>query len=103
MGRNGEPLLGYGAAIVFPIIFIYEYFSIITSIEIMDNGLKVTYPIGKKIIPFSDITDIRIEDTFLKGQRHPEIWVVAKKTYKLRQLGIGPNMLYKTLHNAVKL
>lgn len=106
VGKDGNPLLGYGAMSVLVVFIIYEYLVTATGIQITSNGCLITYPFIKRNISFVDIKDVVISDEFNKGNRIPEVWVItnsAKKPFKLKQLGADSNVIYKALRKAAKL
>jgi len=105
VGTNDNPLLGYGAMSVLVIFIIYEYFVTATGIRLANNSFEITYPVAKRNIPLSGIEDIQITDEFHKGNRIPEVWVIskmAKKPFKLKQLGVDSNILYNVLRKATR-
>lgn len=100
LGKNGNPLLGYGAMSVLVVFIMYEYLVTATGVQVTGNSIKVSYPFTKRNIPLNDIEDIVIADEFHKGNRIPEVWIIAKnakKPFKLKQLGADSNLVYKTL------
>lgn len=106
LGKNGNPLLGYGAMSVLVIFIIYEYIATATGVQVTGNSINVAYPFTKKTILLKDIKDIVIADEFHKGNRIPEVWIIAKNTkkiFKLKQLGADSIVVYKTLKRAAKL
>lgn len=106
VGKNGNPLLGYGAMSVLVGFIIYEYLVTAAGVKITGNSIKVSYPFTKRNIPLDDIEDVVIADEFHKGNRIPEVWIItknAKKPFKLKQLGADSNLLYKTLKRAARL
>jgi hypothetical protein len=105
LGANENPILGYGAMSVLVVFIIYEYAVTATGIKIANNSLEISYPAGKKIISFSDITDIQMKDTFQNGIRIPEVWVISKNSqrpFKLKQLGVDSNLLFAVLRKATQ-
>ncbi len=106
IGTNDYPILGYGIMSILVVIVIHGYAVTATGIEIQNGALEISRPIGKKVILFSDITDIRISDTCAKGICVPEVWIISCKSNKpviLRQFGADANMLFTALRKAVRL
>lgn len=107
IGIGGDYPLGYGViGVLVVFIIIYEYFVTATGIEITSDGFLVTYPFIKRKIQFVEIEDVVIIDEFHQGKRMPEVWVITKNTkkpFKLKELGVGSNILYKALKQAAKL
>ncbi len=106
VGKNGDPLLGYGAMSVLVIFIIYEYMATAIGVQITGNIINVVYPFSNKNIPLKDIQDVVLADEFDKGNRIPEVWIItksAKKPFKLKQLGADSNLVYKTLKRAANL
>ncbi len=106
VGKNGNPLLGYGVMSVLVVFIIYEYLATATGVQITSNSINVLYPFAKRNIPLKNIHDVVIADEFSKGNRIPEVWVItkdAKEPFKLKQLGADSNIVYKTLKRAVNL
>ncbi|WP_321493926.1 hypothetical protein [uncultured Desulfobacter sp.] len=81
----------------------HEYLATAYRIDVMDCGLLIAYPANKRTIAYSDISSIKMPDSFQKGARHPEVWVIVqndRKPYKLKQLGVDANTLFLTLKKA---
>ena len=106
VGKNGDPLLGYGAMSVLVLFIIYEYMATAIGVQITGNIINVVYPFTNKNIPLKDIQDVVLADEFDKGNRIPEVWIItksAKKPFKWKQLGADSNLVYKTLKRAANL
>lgn len=106
VGADGNPLLGYGAMSVLVIFIVYEYLVTATGIDIGSNNVEIIYPFTKRDVLFNDIEDILVADSFYKGNRIPEVWIVSKKVkkpFKLKQIGADANVIYKALRMAVNL
>ena len=106
IGKNGSSLLGYGAMCVLVTFIIYEYLVTATGIQITSKSFLVAYPLTRTNVPFADITDIVIADEFQRGNRIPEVWIIArnaKKPFKLKQFGADSNIIYKILRQSAKL
>ena len=106
LGADDSPILGYGGAGILVTVIVWEYLVTVTGVEIINQSLKISFPIGEKSVAFADITNIRMSDTFVKGNRQPEVWVETKskkKPYKLKQLGVDANVLFSVLCNAIKI
>ncbi len=105
VGANENPILGYGAMSVLAVFIIYEYVVTATEIKVSNDAFEIVYPVGKRIIKFSDVTDIQITDEFHKGNRIPEVWIISnksKKPFKLKQLGVDSNILLAVLRKAIQ-
>ena len=106
VASDGKPLLGYGAMSLIVAFMIYEYIVTATGIRIGDDSFEITYPLGKRVVQFSDLADIQIADEFHKGNRFPEVWVISKRSqrpFKLKKLGVDSNVLLAVLRNASSL
>lgn len=106
VGRHSNPWFGYIGMGILVIIILYEYLATAYRLDLIDNGLLIVYPTSKKTIAYSDISSIKMADTFQKGARFPEVWVTVKngsKPYKLKQLGVDANSLFITLKKAKEL
>jgi len=106
VGSNGNPVLGYGGMGALIVIIIHEYVASATGVIIANGCFEITYPFTSRNVPFADIEDIRIVDTFNKGNRISQVWIVskkAKKPFKLTGLGADSIVLYQTLRNAAKV
>lgn len=106
VGAEGSPLLGYGAMGLLVMFIIYEYMVTATGVEIAKSSFMISYPFTKRKVQFSDVKDILIADEFHKGNRAPEVWLISKNTskpFKLKQIGVDSNVLYKRLRKAINL
>ena len=103
VGKTSSPWLGYAGMGVLVSVIAYEYLATVYRIDVEDNGLLLAYPTGTKRVAYSDISRIEMADTFQKGSRIPEVWVIVKnvkKPYKLKQLGVDASYLLITLKKA---
>lgn len=106
LGANGNPLLGYGGMSAAVIFITCQYLMTAARINLTNNALEIIYPINKKNVHFSEIKSIKIIDKFRDGSRIPEIWIISKKSkspFKLKELGVDSNVLYKALRRAAKI
>ncbi len=104
-GTNGNPVLGYGVMGVLVVLVIYEYAVSAIGITIKSDSFEISYPLGKRSIPFTDIIDIELADRFFRGSRLPEVRLTtnhSKKAIKLRQLGVGSIILISELRKALQ-
>lgn len=105
VGANENPILGYGAMSALVVFIVYEYVVTATEIKVSNDAFEIAYPVGKRIIKFSDVTDIQITDEFHQGNRIPEVWIISnksKKPFKLKQLGVDSNILLAVLRKAIQ-
>ncbi|WP_160153568.1 hypothetical protein [Microbulbifer sp. ALW1] len=106
VGKDGSPILSYGAISVLVVFIIYEYLATTTGVQVTTNSIIVAYPFTTRKVLFTDIDDIVIADEYHKGNRIPEVWIIAKNAknpFRLKQLGADSNLVYKTLKRAAKL
>ncbi|MCP3876492.1 MAG: hypothetical protein GY699_25545 [Desulfobacteraceae bacterium] len=104
VGENNNPTLVYGAVAVLVILLAYEYLTVAYSLTISKNELIVSYPMRKSTIVYTDITNIKMADSFNNGNRQPEVWALTKnrkKPYKFKQLGVDANTLFAALNNVM--
>lgn len=105
VGINGNPVLGYGGMTVLVAMIIREYCVDATGVNIGNDHFEIVYPFSTRTVLFSEVEEIYIGDEFQKGQRTPGVLIAvknAKKPFKLKQLNIDSNALYRALKNAIK-
>ena len=105
-GSRGNRVLGYGAMTLLVAFIIYEYLATAIGVNIRNGAFEVSYPFIKRNVPFSDIEDILLRDEFIKGNRTPLVLIVSKKSkkpFKLKQIGVDSNVLYKSLRKAARI
>jgi len=104
LGGDDNPMLVYGFVAVLVGALGLEYLTVAHGLHISGQRMTLFYPLRKKELLFTEITDIKMADTFNKGNRYPEVWVFVKdrkKPHKLKQLGVDANVLFSVLNRAL--
>lgn len=86
-------------------ILIFEYATTVTQVSFTDKSFVLGFPFRKKIIPFSQVTDIKTTTKRPQENRFFPAGIFVKdrqKPYYLTQLGIDDMQLLMILRQAVK-
>ncbi|HET6419791.1 MAG TPA: hypothetical protein VFG19_06535 [Geobacteraceae bacterium] len=96
--RNQNCFLSIGLLFIVYMIA-WDFILTPAAITIMHDSIRVRYPFRAKTFYVFQIENIRMEDQFVKGNRHPYVLleITGEKPLKLKSLGCGTLQLFRNL------
>lgn len=95
-----EPVLGYSAMLILVFGIAFEYLRSPYGIRLREKEWIIQYPLKERKIQVFEITDIRLTDIVVQGNKQSEVHLVVKsspKPIRLKGLGVDSIKLYRIL------